>query len=241
MLKNVNSRNHLTLWGGFQYYFCGDCKNKLATTCHYSGLILYENLALSASTKFEGISSMTNNISPPPFEFQSNPYGVLNPSIKKFPMGKLSSIFVSETSSTSILPLIWSDSISNLFLMEFIFKCANTSLSGLLVRNDFRNFLQSVALSASSDSSESHTSNCQIVYLNYLNYLNHLSNMPVDSFTMPLVKFWNTIKISNFAFPFSPRSNSIFPELVVHKYCLVVHTFFVWLQHGSASLNKNLS
>ena len=44
--------------------------------------------------------------------------------------------------------------------MGFIFKCANTSLSGLLVRNDFRNLLQSVALSASSDSSASHTSNC---------------------------------------------------------------------------------
>ena len=44
--------------------------------------------------------------------------------------------------------------------MEFISKCANTSLSGLLVRNDVRNLLQSVALLASSDSSESHTSNC---------------------------------------------------------------------------------
>ena len=44
--------------------------------------------------------------------------------------------------------------------MEFIFKCANTSLSGLLVRNDFGNLLQSAALSASIDSSESHVSNC---------------------------------------------------------------------------------
>ena len=44
--------------------------------------------------------------------------------------------------------------------MEFIFKFTNTSLSGLLVRNDFRNRLKSGALSASSDSSESHTSNC---------------------------------------------------------------------------------
>ena len=33
-------------------------------------------------------------------------------------------------------------------------------ISGLLVRNDVRNVLQSVALSASSDSSESHASNC---------------------------------------------------------------------------------
>ena len=44
--------------------------------------------------------------------------------------------------------------------MGFIFKCANTSLSGLLVGNDLRSILQSVALSASSDSSELHTLNC---------------------------------------------------------------------------------
>ena len=59
--------------------------------------------------------------------------------------------------------------------MEFIFKCANTSLSGLLVRNDFRNFLQSVALSASSDSSESHTSNC-LLKLSKLRQLKTLDN-----------------------------------------------------------------
>ena len=34
--------------------------------------------------------------------------------------------------------------------MEGTFKCANTSLSGLLVRNDFRNLLQSVAPSGAS-------------------------------------------------------------------------------------------
>ena len=43
--------------------------------------------------------------------------------------------------------------------MEFKFECADASFSGLLVRNDFRNVLQSVALSASSDSSESQMSN----------------------------------------------------------------------------------
>ena len=72
------------------------------------------------------------------------------------------------------IALIWSDSISNLFIMEFIFKCENTSFSGLLLRNGFRNLLQSVALSASSDSSESHRSNfllklsklCQLKTLN---------------------------------------------------------------------------
>ena len=44
--------------------------------------------------------------------------------------------------------------------MEFIFKYANASLSGILVRNDFRNLLQSAALLASRDSSELHSSNC---------------------------------------------------------------------------------
>ena len=102
---------------------------------------------------------MTNNISPLPFEFRSNLYVVLKPSINKFTMGKLSSIFVSETSNTSILSLIWSDSIADLFFLQFIFKCANTRLSGLLVSNGFKNSLRSVALSASSDSSESHTTN----------------------------------------------------------------------------------
>ena len=63
--------------------------------------------------------------------------------------------------------------------MEFIIKCANTSLSGLLVRNDFRNLLksvaQSVAPSASSDSSESHTSNC-LLKLSVLCQLKTLDN-----------------------------------------------------------------
>ena len=59
--------------------------------------------------------------------------------------------------------------------MEFIFKCANASLSGLLVRNDFRNFLQSVALSASSDLSESNTINC-LLKLSKLCQLKTLDN-----------------------------------------------------------------
>ena len=37
--------------------------------------------------------------------------------------------------SPSWIGLIWSDSISNLFLMEFIFKCKNRILSALIVRN----------------------------------------------------------------------------------------------------------
>ena len=136
----------------------GDCKNNLATTCCYAGSILYKNLQLVLLLFQLSLKEyLHQQISPPPFELRSNLFGVLNPSIKKFPMGKLSSIFVSETSNVSILPLIWSDSISNLFLMEFIVKCGNTSLSGLLLRNDI---LQSVSLSASRESSEPYTSNC---------------------------------------------------------------------------------
>ena len=104
-------------------------------------------------------------------------------------MGKLSSIFVSETSNTSILPLIWSDSISNLFLMEFIFKCANTSLSRLLMRNDFRNFLRSIALSASSDSSESHTSKF-LLKLSKLCQLKTLDNSYTKISLSNFVLFW---------------------------------------------------
>ena len=93
--------------------FCGNCKSNLATTCYYACLILYKNLQLFLLLLqlqlqlfcFNFNSSLTNNISPPTCEFRSNLYGVLNPSIKKFPMGKLSSIFVSETSNTTILPL----------------------------------------------------------------------------------------------------------------------------------------
>ena len=43
------------------------------------------------------------------------------------------------------------------------------------MRNDFRNLLQSVALSASSDSSESHTSNC-LLKLSILRQLKTLDN-----------------------------------------------------------------
>ena len=69
--------------------------------------------------------------------------------------------------------------------MEFIFKCANRGLSGLLVRNNFRNLLQSVAPSVSSDSSESHTSNC-LLKLSILCQLKTLNN----SFTkVPLKNF----------------------------------------------------
>ena len=70
-----------------------------------------------------------------PFEFRSNLYGVLNPFIKKFPFGKLSSIFVSET-CLYCFPVA-----SQTYFLLFIFKCGNGILSEFLVLNDFRDLL----------------------------------------------------------------------------------------------------
>ena len=88
--------------------------------------------------------------------------------------------------------------------MEVIFKCANTSLSGLLVRNDFRNFLQSVALSASSDSSESHTPNC-LLKLSKLCQLKTLDNFlqKYHSITLYLFDLTVTFLCLNSFFLFS--------------------------------------
>ena len=65
--------------------------------------------------RFAGISSLTYNIILPPFASRLDQNGVLNPSIKKFPVGKLSSILISEIIKISIVPLIWSLRRSNLF------------------------------------------------------------------------------------------------------------------------------
>ena len=103
---------------------------------------------------FGGILSLAKSTIPPPFEFRSNLYGVVNPSIKKFPLEiygrrkivtlktcwrRLEDQQMFAGIIASVLSLIWSDSIWSLFLMEFISKCA--CLSALLVRNDFRNLL----------------------------------------------------------------------------------------------------
>ena len=117
--------------------------------------------------------SLTYKRIPPLFESRSNLYGVLKPSIKNWLWGKVSSIFVSEIISISILPLIWSLSNSNLFLMEFMFKWANINLLTLSLRIDFRVLSQKLSCSASNDTSELHSSksllelflNCQLKIL----------------------------------------------------------------------------
>ena len=61
------------------------------------------------------MSSLTYNKTLPPFELQSSLYGIQNLSIKNWPTGKISLIFVSEIVSTSTLHLICSESNPNLF------------------------------------------------------------------------------------------------------------------------------
>ena len=94
--------------------------------------------------RFEGISSLMYNMIPPLFESQSSLYGGLKPWIKKFAIGKLSSIIVSETTKTSTLPLTCSERSSNLFRIELKFRWAKTNLFKLLQRNDFNTLLPSV-------------------------------------------------------------------------------------------------
>ena len=81
----------------------------------------------------------------PPLMSRSNRYFVLNPFKTKLPTRKLLPIFVSETIKTSILPFTWVERNSNLFLMEFMFIWAKTSLSELSLRNAFKTLTQSFA------------------------------------------------------------------------------------------------
>ena len=73
------------------------------------------------------MSSLTYNKTLLPFELQSSLYGIQNLSIKNWPTGKISSIFVSEIVSTSTLHLICSESNPNLFRIEFMLKWAKIS------------------------------------------------------------------------------------------------------------------
>ena len=57
----------------------------------------------SRPLRLEGISSLKYNIIPSPLESRSNLKGVLNPSVKKFQFGKISSILVSQVIKISIL------------------------------------------------------------------------------------------------------------------------------------------
>ena len=95
--------------------------------------------------KSAGISSLTYWMMPPPSPSQSNRQGVLNPSITKLPIGKLLSIFISETIKAFILPFTWLERNWNLFLIKFMFIWTKISLFKLLLRNVFKTFIQSFA------------------------------------------------------------------------------------------------
>ena len=71
---------------------------------------------------FEGISSLTNSIIPPPELFLSSRSGEIKPFIANWLEGNERSTFVSEISKMSNLSLTVSRSISNLFLKEFTFR-----------------------------------------------------------------------------------------------------------------------
>ena len=77
---------------------------------------------------FDGVSLRTKSIIPSPFLIRSSLYGLLYPSRKNWLLGKESSVFDSDTISTSIIPLIRSISWSNLFLIELILSYANKIL-----------------------------------------------------------------------------------------------------------------
>ena len=120
------------LWGLYEQFINHLSLRKFSSTKKLS-IGLFSN-----AIKLEGISSLTYKRIAPPFQSRSNLYDVLKPSIKNWLWRKVPSIFVSEIISISILPLIWSLSNSNLFLMEFLFKWANINLLTLSLRLDFR-------------------------------------------------------------------------------------------------------
>ena len=87
-----------------------------------------ERIIFSKEKRLESISFLTYEMIPPPLESRPNLWRVRNPSIKKFPFGKLSSMLVSEIIKISVFPSTCVAKNSGLFLIEFIFKWAKFSL-----------------------------------------------------------------------------------------------------------------
>ena len=94
---------------------------------------------------------------PPTFELQSDLWRTLNLSNRKLPNGKLSLIFVFEIIKTLMLPANCSARRSNLFLVEFMFKCANCK-SCLSPSIDFRTLLQTTISSITFQTKTLHKS-----------------------------------------------------------------------------------
>ena len=80
------------------------------------------------------MSSLTNNIIPPPLLFRSNLHTVEYPWMKNWFAGKVVSNFVWLITRMSILPPMSDESNSNLFLMEFMLRCPVIILLKYLTR-----------------------------------------------------------------------------------------------------------
>ena len=89
---------------------------------------------------FEGTSSLTNRIIPPPELFLSSQIGELKASITNCFEGKDGSTLVSEMSKISNLTWTICRSISNLFFKEFIAKWPMINLSALFNLTQSRTF-----------------------------------------------------------------------------------------------------
>ena len=79
---------------------------------------------------------------------------MLSPSITKWPIGKLSSILLSDIIKASMRPLTCSARNSNLFLKDLMFKCAKPNLFKLSLFTDFKSLTQSPDFWLSKDASE---------------------------------------------------------------------------------------
>ena len=108
------------------------------------------------------------NMIPPPFE---------KPWIKKFPIGKLPSILVSETIKTSMSPhLTCSGRYSNLFLIELMFKYVKTNMFKFLQRKDSYTLLQSATFWSTFVLSELHSSAIKPTFFSLCSQLKILEN-----------------------------------------------------------------
>ena len=136
------------LWGLHEQF-----TNHLSLVYHLSFIIDLFSIAIN----LKWISSLTYKWIPTPFESWYNLCGVLKRSIRNWLWGKMSSIFVWEIISISILTLTWSLSNSNLFLMEFMLKWANINLLTLSLSIDFRVLSQKLSYCTSNDTSELHS------------------------------------------------------------------------------------
>ena len=136
------------------------------------------------------MSSLTFNKMAPPFVLRSSLYSVQNPFIKIWWTGKLSLILVSEIINTSTLPLIWSESNSNFFRIEFLFRWPKINLLRLSLRKEFKVLLQSPTLLMLRTTLVSHPS---IFILELLSAIRPLKTLKI-SFTKVWLKmfkpFW---------------------------------------------------